>query len=486
MNRSLNEIALNGGTVPMPRPRWAARVGIPACLILAIAAVLGSSLRESFRPITPVEATPVVELSAKTQPAASVAPGGDKAALVQAAGWIEPDPYPIAVAALDSGTVAEVAVHEGDDVTAGDVLVRLVDADARLALDRAETDSKAVEASWRLNTTNERAVATTMARVDETSAAIALASAEREALTARASEAERTWQRYRSLADSGAASDEDYLAAETGWQVARATLEAAESRLGIARAQHAMAVADARAAAEVAEHRIEEARALGLARIRVEEAALRLGRMELRAPVSGKVMRRLAAPGSRLMMDTDAPDAALALLLYDPARLQVRADIPLADAARVGVGTPAEITVELLPGQTFSGVVTRVVGEADIQKNTLQVKVRLDDPAPQLRPEMLARVRFLQQSTAGNTLSGALAVFVPGDAVRDGMAFVVGGFDGAEGVAEVRRVTLSGAEHNGWLEVSDGLRPGDLVITKAPEDLADGARVRIAAHAEVR
>ena len=61
--------------------------------------------------------------------------------------------------------------------------------------------------------------------------------------------------------------------------------------------------------------------------------------------------------------------------LYDPKRLQVRVDVPLADAAKVRVGQQAKVVVGVLPDRTFDGEVTRVVHEADIQRNTLQVKV---------------------------------------------------------------------------------------------------------------
>ena len=38
---------------------------------------------------------------------------------------------------------------------------------------------------------------------------------------------------------------------------------------------------------------------------------------------------------------------------------------------------------------------TRIVGEADLQRNTLQAKVRVEDPDHRLRPDMLCRAEFL-------------------------------------------------------------------------------------------
>ncbi len=464
--------------MPVPPIRWGTRVGLPIALTIAMTALLGSSLMGSFTSATPVDATPVVELPAKTVRATDN-PGASSATRVQAAGWIEPDPYPVAVAALASGTVAEVLVREGDAVSAGQVVARLVEADAQLALSRAEAELRAAEAAWRLNTVNERELAVTAARVAETSASLALALAERDATAAKAQEAGRTWKRFEALAASGSASEADHYSAEAGWSVARAELAAAAARIAVARAQHEAALADARAAAQTAEHRIAEARALDLARIDAQEARLRMERMHLRAPSDGVVMRRLVAPGARLVVASDEPEAAHALLLYDPRHLQVRVDVPLADAAKVGVGTAAEVTVELLPERRFRGSVTRVAGEADIQKNTLQAKVRLDETSPELRPEMLARVRFLDTPHAATPPAGARAVFAPAEAIRNGRAWVVAAFDGAEGSAKLRTVTLTGAESGGWLETSDGLRPGDLVITSGSDGLADGAPVRV-------
>ena len=49
-------------------------------------------------------------------------------------------------------------------------------------------------------------------------------------------------------------------------------------------------------------------------------------------------------------------------------------------AARVEVGQAAEVVVDLLPDQTFRGEVTRFLHKADIQKNTVEAKVRISHP----------------------------------------------------------------------------------------------------------
>ena len=121
------------------------------------------------------------------------------------------------------------------------------------------------------------------------------------------------------------------------------------------------------------------------------------------SPVDGEVMLVLAQPGmpvSPLMSpgegDGQLQRAATALILaFRPAELQARIDMPLGDVPAIGSGQKVEITCESCPGTTFEGTVLRLVRQADIARNTLQVKVRINQPDPRMRPDMLVRARFL-------------------------------------------------------------------------------------------
>lgn len=225
-----------------------------------------------------------------------------------------------------------------------------------------------------------------------------------------------------------------------------------------------------------------------------EEADLRVQRTQVRSPVAGIVMARLIEPGAKLMAGMDDPKSAYAVRLYDPAKLQVRVDVPLADAAKVGVGQAATVVVEVLPDRTFHGIVTRIVNEADIQKNTLQVKVAIQDPAPELKPEMLARVKFLggrpgTPVAASGDGAAAERVFAPAEAlVMDAhaahgspvYAWVV---DRTTSAAAKRTLKLAGPSVDGWYPVAEGLAPGDLLIAGDHGRLREGAAVRIAGEA---
>ncbi len=231
--------------------------------------------------------------------------------------------------------------------------------------------------------------------------------------------------------------------------------------------------------------------AAGAAEAEAAMRALALERTRVRAPAAGVVMVRNAVPG---MAAGAMQDAKPLIELYDPAQLQVRADMPLADAGRVVAGDRAEVTAEVLPGRTFRGEVVRVVHQADIAKNTVQAKVRIVDPAPELKPDMLARVRIFPRGGAGATAATGAgkpgapraapsksALWVPDASVaRDASGAAVLAVEDLEGGVGilVRRTVEPGAARDGWTEVRSGLRAGDLVAADHASAPRAGSRVR--------
>ena len=71
----------------------------------------------------------------------------------------------------------------------------------------------------------------------------------------------------------------------------------------------------------------------------------------------------------------------------------------------------------------------------------------------------------------------ATRIFVPADAIENGMAWVIAEREGNRGTARRRPVEVGPRIEDGWIEIVDGLRPGDLVIVD--ETPLDGEAVRI-------
>ncbi|MCI0652040.1 MAG: efflux RND transporter periplasmic adaptor subunit [Planctomycetes bacterium] len=495
-------------TIPLPRKRWRTRILLPSLILLAWGALFIATSWETLLPATEVRVVPVVLKSF-----ASVSAG---AFTVQAAGWVEPDPFPIYVSALTSGTVAEVLALEGQTIEAGEIVARLVPDDARLELDRAEAEMGVARAERE----NARAGKDAAAAVRETLVARALAlesarglvderagEVEEKTAAARAEEAllaelEDEHSRKSRLAGEGAVSAGEIARLALRVEAKRAALAEARAAVKTASGKFAQAEAALKAAesdsklliAETQElaaatARLESAEAaLRLAEARRDEAALRLARTEVRAPARGIVMERLVSPGSQVLLDAGEFQAHI-LHLYDPDQLQVRVDIPLADAAAVQLGQEAEIIVEVLPESRIHGKVARMVHQANIQKNTVQVKVAIENPATELKPEMLARVRFRATAQAGDAaqrirvLAPARLLHRDGGGAGNATALVATALRDGRGRAERRQVTLGADAGGGWVEVLEGLQGGDQLIDAEGFGVTAGDRILVVGEA---
>jgi HlyD family secretion protein len=477
-----------GTTVPLPKFPWKTRILIPGAILLVLLLLIAYTAKDALLPARAVKVVPVVLKSGAEAGAAST---------VQAPGWVEADPYSIAVSALTDGIVKEVLALEGQPVKAGDVVVRLVDDDAKLALARAEADVSDKEAQlqaaqlrWENHIEHTRAVSVAEAMVAETSADLEKLKAEVTAELARLKlmklEAERTAEAFKTRASS----EIESVRTQQQYEAQAAAVDATKARRPVLEAQLAQRSAELLAAKENLRLRIEEARALAAAKAQLalsraarDEAALRLARTQVRSPADGVVIQRLTAPGAKLVMNMDDPRSTQAVLLYDPKHLQVRVDVPIADAAKVGIGQTAKIVVAVAPDRTFDGKVTRIVNEADIQKNTLQVKVAITDPSADLKPEMLARVRLTTVSTTTRP-STAQTVYAPLHLIhRHGNEAMVWIVDPRRNIAVHKSVTLGESQHDGWISVTSGLSAGDQLIDEDDAALRDGQRIRIAGEA---
>jgi HlyD family secretion protein len=206
------------------------------------------------------------------------------------------------------------------------------------------------------------------------------------------------------------------------------------------------------------------------------------------------VLSRLVEPGSRIAMGGRTGEGEMAgavVRLYTPSKLQVRVDVPLGDAAKIGVGTLAQITTEALPDRTFTGSVTRVLHEANIQRNTVQFKVALEGPAPELKPEMLCRVRFNPASPSGSGAApeshAGLRLVLPASTVFNrqddrGQVWLVQNSPSGGSTAELKEVQLGG-EEGADFTILAGVSPGDRAIVNPPTGLKPGSRVKILGEA---
>jgi multidrug efflux pump subunit AcrA (membrane-fusion protein) len=219
-----------------------------------------------------------------------------------------------------------------------------------------------------------------------------------------------------------------------------------------------------------------------------DAAQLALDRHQIHAPSDGRILHLHAQPGKKRMLQTEDPDSALIVELYRPTDMQARIDVPLNEAAGLAVGQPVKLSTDLLSDLTLEGHVTRITGQADIQRNTLQVKVAIENPDDRLRPEMLVRARFFPlpkenpkpegDEGESNGTQSRLPLYAPADALFDlndnsAKAWVVD----SEQRARQRTLTLGNTRKDGYREVREGLHAGEQVVLPPFANLSDGTRL---------
>jgi hypothetical protein len=206
--------------------------------------------------------------------------------------------------------------------------------------------------------------------------------------------------------------------------------------------------------------------------------------MIVRSPITGKVLALHAQPGRRLagMSPASERDASAIVSLYEPSNLQVRADVRLEDVPQAQLGQPVEISTAAL-SEPLKGEVVAVTSQADIQKNTLQVKVAIHDPPAILKPEMLVQVTFMapeQLNKSEDSEGESLRRLIPRELVQGGKeAASVWVADLAQGRARLQAIQLGRAGTADLVEVVQGLSNTDKLIVAGRESLQDGERIKV-------
>jgi membrane fusion protein (multidrug efflux system) len=223
---------------------------------------------------------------------------------------------------------------------------------------------------------------------------------------------------------------------------------ASEARLDEDRTRESLARSVARGA---------EAR-LGLARRALEDATVC-------APFSGLIARRHVSVGEYLSTGT----ALFDLVALDP--IEVEFSLAEVDSSKVALGHPVEISIAPYPDETFTATVSMISPTIDPRTRTLRVKAELPNPDGRIRPGLFAHTDLGVSERHD-------VIVVPEDAVvqrADGA--VIFRLDASGRVERLHVET--GVRVEGWVEVSEGLMPGDVVVVRGQARLDDGIAVSV-------
>jgi len=330
------------------------------------------------------------------------------------------------ISAQNGGTVIEVLVEPGSEVTEGDLLVRLDSADAQLAVYQAEAALETAQAQLVLLQASAQPedVAAAEAQIETARAAVAQAAAQRDQLVAGATEAEIAAAEAEvmsaELARKAAEDQYDQMirgkihgwieeeailrlrAAEEGLEAAHARLAQAQGGAGAQKRAADAAVWAAEAQQDIAQAQLDLLKAgttaeqiavskatVAEAQAALEAASVSLERTEVRAPFAGTAGLVSVRAGESI-----APGQPL-VTLGDLATLWIETtDLDEIDVAQVEVGQTADVTFDAIPERVFDGHVARISPMAEPGAGGVHytVVVELDEIDAKIRWGMTAFV----------------------------------------------------------------------------------------------
>jgi membrane fusion protein, heavy metal efflux system len=181
------------------------------------------------------------------------------------------------------------------------------------------------------------------------------------------------------------------------------------------------------------------------------------------APRSGVILDVGAAQGEF----SNALSAAQPLCtIADISSVWAVGDIYEKDLSAARQGETAQVTLDAYPGQTWNGRVSAVSDTVDPNTRTLHLRVVLPNPGGKLKPAMFGNIRLLRSTSQG--------IVVPSTGViREGnMAYVFV----AEGNGRYQRRTVTlGRTFGDSIEIEDGVKPGETVVTQGALLLREAA-----------
>lgn len=332
-----------------------------------------------------------------------------------------------------TGTIASVAVREGDTVKAGQLLVQLRDDEARAAVQQAQ--ASLAETRSRL---------TQLAVVSQPVSAAAMQQAQ-----ATFRSAQSDIDRVRPLVEQGFYPPQKMDDAQRALDTARSGLESARIQ--------AVANQPGGMESQLAAQRLSQAEAA------LNAARARLDKLRLTSPLDARVLTRVAEPGGL------AQPGRVLITLAAAGGVRIDANVDEKHLSRLQPGLKARVLADAYPAQAFDAELFYIAPAVDPQRGTVEVRLRVPVAPAFVRPDMTVSVEML-------TGARQSVLVLSADAVRDAetpspWALVV-----QDGVA--RRVPLTLGLHGvGAVEVSSGLAEGDQVILPT-SPAAPGDRVR--------
>jgi len=191
-------------------------------------------------------------------------------------------------------------------------------------------------------------------------------------------------------------------------------------------------------------------------------AALELSYTTVTAPISGVVASRSIKTGNFVQINTPI------IRIVDQSRLEATLNVPERELSTLKAGLPIALAVDALPGKVFQGKVDRIAPVVDSGSGTFRVVGSFASDGV-LQPGMFGRIRIDYDQRANALVVPRVALLDDGDpavfAVRNGKA--------------ARVPVKVGYVDGEWIEVREGLKAGEQVVTAGKVALREGSAVQV-------
>ncbi|WP_445738220.1 efflux RND transporter periplasmic adaptor subunit [Mariniflexile sp.] len=195
-----------------------------------------------------------------------------------------------------------------------------------------------------------------------------------------------------------------------------------------------------------------------------------LDKTNIRAPFSGTIDQIITDQGSLV-----TPGQSPLMRIVNTSDMYVKADVPENYLGQVTEGS--EVLVDFISlGKTYTGTIRQVSNYINPDNRSFSIQVELPNKDHVLKPNLIATVK-LNDYVANNT------IVIPNNIVQknsnnESLIFIYTPETNSTGTVKQTAIK-TGKEQNGKIEVSEGLKPGDIVIIEGARTLRDGQQVSI-------
>ena len=198
-----------------------------------------------------------------------------------------------------------------------------------------------------------------------------------------------------------------------------------------------------------------------------------MDRSQIVAPLGGRIAKRQADAGTVVAAGTPL------YTIVDDAVFEFRSSVASGDFGKVKVGEDVTVTVDALPGFVTQGKVDRIVPQVDPRSRSFEVIILVPGRA-QLVSGLFARAQVKVRDVPGSLVVPPSALVRDGSDPSKAQTYVV------IGNKVERRDVMVGVEVPDAVQVTSGLKAGEVVVVDPPSALGPGTQVQIETQRDVK